>query len=184
MISHHQKFVFIHIPKCAGNSLKPGLGLKGNKHMMASSVGKKVRDEYFTFCFTRNPWDRVVSAYFYLKKGGTTQLDSQDRNTYIKPYPSFESFIFNMDYAAQNQQHFKPQVYYADEELDFYGKVENLQEDFNIICNKIGIPQHQVPHRNKSEHKHYTEYYDDETRQIVAKKYAKDIEYFGYEFES
>ena len=204
MISHKYKFVFLHIPKTAGTSVSDILGAycetlptpdrsspyyyhaplsKIQKYFISQNLNY---DDYFKFAFVRNPWDRFVSLYYYLKKRYKRLLerDALHEDTYCKQIANINSFDDFMDKIDK----FNPKPYEAvytlkgTIALDYIGKTENLQEDFNIICDKIGIPQQQLPHKNKSKHKHYTEYYDDETRSIVAEKYAKDIEYFGYEF--
>ena len=141
-------------------------------------------ENYFKFAFVRNPWDRFASCYFYLKAGGMNEAyDVRDRKIFLDQHDSFEDFILNTNFNRLfAQQHFKPQSYYLDKEIDFIGRFENLQEDFNIVCDKIGVPQQHIPHKNKSDHKHYTEYYTNRTRGIVEEKYKKDIEYFGYKF--
>lgn len=175
MISHKYKCTFVHIPKTGGNSIKQALELRGEEHEYVSSLELP----YFSFTFVRNPFDRFVSAYSYLKNGGINENDKRHGDELINKFESFEEFVKN---GIPDQQHFKPMSHWIDGELDFIGRVERFQEDFNVICDKIGIPHQRLPHTNKSKHKPYTEYYNEATRQIVAEKYAKDVEYFGYEF--
>ena len=138
--------------------------------------------DYLKFAFVRNPWDRCLSLYFYLFKN-----EKQPKMTFdffLRLF-AFDNPVFSSHFNEKGvwDVHYKTQYSYIDGiPMDFIGRYENLQQDFNIICDKIGIQQQELPHVNKSRHKHYTEYYDDETRQIVAEKYAKDIEYFGYKF--
>lgn len=151
---------------------------------------------YFKFTIVRNPFATEVSQYFYIKRRidehdklteeQQTNLPESDKNSIHWYKKSFEEDI--KDWFCRPIYRFDSSLlkYTHDEQgvglLDFIGRFENLQQDFNTICDKIGITHQQLPHKNKSKHKHYTEYYDDETRKIVAEKYAKDIEYFGYKF--
>jgi hypothetical protein len=191
MISHKHKFIFIEVPKTGTTTVCHVLkthfrGLQPlvypNKHFPLGQYKKmfpKETQTYFKFSFVRNPWSRVVSL-FHRNEG----VQMRDKMTFIE----FVNWIELATDTSVKCNKF-PKKNMLDffkinnkVNMDFIGKFENLQEDFNTICDKIGIPRQKLPHRNKSKHQHYTEYYDDETKQIVAEKYAKDIEYFGYEF--
>ena len=194
MISHKHEFIFIHIPKCGGTSFEIEFNCwSANKyrrryfHVGANKQHQTIQqileyypdcNHYYKFSFVRNPWSRFLSEYYYMIA-----------ESLLPPNFSFKDFClhedaiveYGWDYHDKSQHEF---IFDSNGNslVDFIGKLENLQEDFNIVCDKIGIPRKQLPHENKTNHKHYTEYYDDETREIVAKKYAKDIEYFGYKF--
>lgn len=147
------------------------------KHMQAQSckrlVGDSVWNGYFKFAFSRNPWDRVASAYVKhyhnsdkeLKEGFNEWLQSAGVKRYIsRPFSEFA----------------------ADENggigIDFIGRYEQLERDFNHICNQLGIEKN-LPHVNASPvNGDYRNLYTDEARDAVARWAKHDIEMFGYEF--
>lgn len=163
------KFDFIHIPKCAGSSVVRALGLKGCMHKRASaSTGG------FTFAFVRNPFDRLVSSYNYLTGGFGNLGDQEYGNTLSKSFNGFVRNGIDLDWL-----HFKPMTHWVDTDIEYVGKFENLDSDFSDIAKIIGSDA-TLGHINKAPHKHFAEYYDDETREIVREAYALDIETFGY----
>ena len=200
MISHRHNFIFIHINKTAGtsvvNSLKPFvesyIARRKRKcvdqHKSINDMLNEETKRYFKFAFVRNSWDRFLSLYKYRIKTNQTNLKNNPISfkEWAKRIHEKDPIYYNVTNKLQLRV-LSTQLGWIknkDGEIvtDFIGRFENLQKDFDIICDKIGIPQQQLPHKNETDHKHYTEYYDEETKQIVAEKYAKDIEYFGYEF--
>lgn len=178
-----KKPLFIHIPKAGGTSIskilvKYNKDMSGCLHRTVTHYPKKYRDSCFVFTFIRNPYDRILSAHKYLTGKHGNSGDTKFGATLS---PDFKHFVKKQLKDNIDWLHFKPIVCWLNDEVDFIGRLENYVNDFNIVCTKTGITQ-QLPHKNKSKHKHYTTYYDDETRMIVAEKYADDIERFGYKF--
>ncbi len=197
IISPKYKFVFIANPKTGCTSIFDTLkNIKDDNKIVGDIAPKNPNnylyskhtscpelqdnhpefDDYYKFAFVRNPWHRVLSWYFFCQ-----QVDrSPRRNT---SNISFKDFInkkrFKNEVWANNNQF----QYEFTKNCNFIGKTENLQSDFNVVCDRIGIPHQELPYINKTTHKHYIEYYDDETKQIVAEVFAKDIEHFEYKFE-
>ena len=142
---------------------------------ISNYVGKTIYDGSIIFTTVRNPFSRAVSMFKHRSWNSVKTFSNFCHKVIENEYPDekarWHSSTLTEHITDNNQL-----------KVDFVIKIENFQEDFNTLCDKIGIPKQELPHANKSKHKHYTEYYDEETKQIVAEKYATDIEYFNYEF--
>jgi hypothetical protein len=182
--------IFIHVPKAAGMSITQALfpatapfsHLSYRRYERANP--RKFR-RYFKFAFVRNPWDRLVSAYFYMRHAGRV-----NRFGRVADYDDFASFVRGWLTAANVWSYnlVVPQHYFICDEnlqvqMDFVGRVEKIDADFCVVCERLNVKSELI-RVNTTDHRHYTEYYTNELREKVASIYANDIATFGYQFES
>lgn len=199
MISFQKRFLFVHIQKTAGNSIQsilrhysedeivtPRAHQEGIERFGVRNPNYEVKkhstlaeyhdalgeqfDDLYKFTCVRNPWDRLISYYF----SPSRQVVEWDKHAFKKLVLKTASVA---DYLRLGS------------ELDPFVNVqrimrfENLADDFRAVCVELDIPPATLPQYNRSSREHYSSYYDIELEALVRKRFAAEIERFGYVFE-
>lgn len=195
------KCIYVHIPKCAGISVSKSLfDSKAGGHLSISDYelifSREEFEKYFKFAFVRNPWDRLYSAYTFMKKGGRHAGDQRWAERHLLPYDDFESFVegWVTPENVQLSTHFRPQSDYllsatGENSVDFIGTFENLISDFNAVKQRLGIDTELLSlNTTKAEPTlkkvNFRDHYTPKMRQIVTNVYAKDIGLLNYTFDN
>lgn len=202
MIGIRYQFIFVHIPKTAGNAMQNILStysedtivVSGNKDgvhrfglysLYGTTKHSTLTDYFFAlgaesfwpkrkFTCVRNPWDRAISFYF----SPHNKNHSWNRNKFIRMLDKIHpmtTFLRLPDHVTNT----KP-----NKNIDLIIRYEDLHKGFSKLCDILGISRRSLPVLNKGNRKSYFEYYDSELIQIVAERFREDIENFGYEFDS
>lgn len=153
---------------------------------------------YFKFCFVRNPWDRLVSCYMDKIKdaqGGIYQgrpnyfIRYLERRGICATEMTFEQFVEAVCGIPDEEadSHFRSQHCYIEDHrghilVDFAGRFETLNSDFKFVADKLGIDS-TLPHLRRTSRIDFRDYYTTRSRELVRKRYAVDIELFGYSFD-
>ena len=196
MISHSLKFIFVHIPKTSGSSLALFLrnhtphhiSMEGNdlyvrcersgfeikhsplghyiKHYEDPNTGKSLED-YQKFTIVRNPYDRMMSMYFW--KDSKEMFNKEEFIKFVKWCGPGNIYQDQCDYILIDDKIMCDIVYY-----------ENLIQDLrNLKCLK-NINMDNYPKINVSNNRNYRQYYDDELKELVYNKTKRDFDHFNY----
>ena len=213
IFSNQHKFIYISVPKAATRSIINALyeepefelgSIKSSDQLVKVFSDKKYIN-YYKFCFIRNPWSRVVSCY--LDKIKNTKNHDQksivDMYRGIKRGLNFSNFVeFLISKEGSDKyadRHWLSQHKFITDKngellVDFMGKVENLENDWRQVCQKIGLPEVNLPVLNTrqgwkpeetkfiKDQYYYQEFYNKDTKEKIGERYKKDIELFDYKF--
>ncbi len=133
---------------------------------------------YFKFAIVRDPWSRVFSWYRNILRDPAHQ-----RRWGIRPDCPFEEFLrHHLDQLALRSQLYWLRDHRGEVPMDFIGRYDRLQEDFAAIHQKLKLDDPELPVLNRGDGADLQAAYDATCREIVARRYAEEIEYFGFRF--
>jgi len=198
MISADHQTIFIHVPKCAGVSvrsfledcgfsairlddfpedIRSGFYKRGAAARLYLRADRALWERSFKFCVCRNPYDRLVSAWSFCREQNKLNVPF---DYFVRYMHTFNSFWVVWHCVLPQKQHVMVDDVPV---IDMACRYETLERDFDRVRERVGRPGVPLSHRNRSAHKPYQAYYTGELQDRVFERFQVDFEYFGYPYD-
>jgi len=205
IISFANKYAFVAIPKTGSQAVRkrlrpfllegdweqsvfdvarlfpiPHLAQLGHGHLKVTEVQPFLLpgmwQDFFSFAFVRNPFDRFVSfCNFYNPEEMANASD---------PVAIMKRMIGDPElrhHVLMQPQHQFLEDANGDLAVSFVGRYENLQSDFEAICERLDLPLDKLEMVNASTRQPLARSFDRELEEMVRETYRLDFETFGYD---
>ena len=158
-----------------------GLPREATPNKVRDKIGDTMWNEYIKVTIVRNPWDLMVSSFFWALRKKKNLKNVNYRiyfNDWIKHDKSWKDMKKNIDRSVDsNGNHI----------MDYYIKYENLQQSYMQFCETVGIRGIELPRlksniRSVRSNKTYEYFFTKESCDLVQEKAGGYIKAFGYEF--
>ena len=197
LVSETNKVIYMKCGRTAGTDIhrtlnqinvvevsRPYFYGNGSDNWVENITDEEIKNDYFIFTFVRNPFERLISGWNAFVSRGKVDNNFEK---FIKHRGTGGYWLYK-DGSVSND-HWLPQSKYVEFDNDgserfvnFVGKFENLEEDWKIVSEKIGIQNQIRKNKYRTTKEYYRSFYTDELIEIVSDFYKRDLELFNYEF--
>jgi len=148
---------------------------------MIAYMDKGIWDNYFKFCFERNPWDKSVSQYYFHRQKKGYKHTRKDLHKFIMQH---------------SLTHFSDWRFYTEEDktddtviVDKVFKYEEMNDAFKYLKKRVNLPTDVVmPEKRfkgwtRKDHRPYQEILTNDERIKIADVFHREIKLLGFTYD-